>query len=153
MAPLELVVETTLAPDEVRAALLDFSDRRPELWPDLDPGAYRVHSVGETTADVTEGSKLPGVRIWAREAYEWSSPDTIRWTVLESNFCTPGDYEAVTLHPRAEGGTRIHVEWDRRGVNLKGKLIVGLIRRTKGRPVAASLTKALRKLEEASARS
>lgn len=149
MAPIHMEVETTLSPGAVRAALLDFSDRRPDLWPDLARSVYRVHAVGETRAEVTEGSKLPGTTIWAREAYDWSAADTIRWTVTESNFCAPGDYVEVTLHAREEGGTRVHIEWDRHGTNLAGRLAVGLIRLTKGKPVSSSFSKALQGLEQA----
>ncbi len=151
MAALELEVETSLGTDEVRAALLDFSERRPDIWPDLEPSLYEVHSVGEASADVTEGSKMPGMTIWAREAYDWSSPDTIRWTVTESNFCTPGSYVAATLRPRDGGGTRMHVEWDRTGTTFKGKFIVRMVRLTKGKPIASSVGKAFRAMEQARA--
>lgn len=151
MAALELTIETALGPDEVRAALLDFSVRRPEIWPDLEPSLYKVHSVGETSADVTEGSKMPGMTVWAREAYDWSSLDTIRWTVTESNFCAAGSYVAATISAGTDGGTRLHVEWDRTGTSFKGKVIIGLIRLTKGKPIASSVTKAFRRMEQAEA--
>jgi hypothetical protein len=51
----------------VAQALLDFSDCRPGIWPGIEPALYEVHSIGETTADVKEGSRLPGVTIWAKE--------------------------------------------------------------------------------------
>lgn len=151
MAPLTMEVETSLSPDEVRTALLDFSERRPDVWPDLEPSLYQVHSVGETSADVTEGSKMPGMTIWAREAYDWSSPDTIRWTVTESNFCTPGSYAAVTTRPRDGGGTRVGIEWDRTGTTLKGKVIVKMVRLTKGKPIVSSVSKAFRGMEQTKA--
>ena len=56
---------------------------------------------------------------------------------------------AVSLHPREGGGTRVHVEWERRGTSAVGKLAVAMIRLTRGRPVAASMAKALRGLEQA----
>ncbi len=34
---LEVEVESDVAPELIRQALLDFSDRRPEIWPQLDP--------------------------------------------------------------------------------------------------------------------
>lgn len=151
MAALGMDVETSLSPDEVREALLDFSERRPDIWPDLERGLYEVHSVSETSADVKEGSKMPGMTIWARESYDWSSPDTIRWTVTESNFCTPGSYVAATLHPRDDGGTRVHIEWDRTGTTVMGKVIVRMVRLTKGKPIVSSVSKAFRSLEAARA--
>jgi hypothetical protein len=67
----EMDLETTVAPDRVREALLDFSDRRPDIWPSLDRSFYEVHSVGETTAEIREGTKSPGMTVWARERYDW----------------------------------------------------------------------------------
>jgi hypothetical protein len=123
----------------VREALLDFSERRPDIWPGLERSLYEVYAVGATTADVREGSKMPGMTVWAREHYDWSEGDTIRWTVAESNFCTPGSYVAATLHPREGGGTRVHVEWDRTGTTRAGRFAVRMVTLTKGRPVAGSI--------------
>jgi hypothetical protein len=142
MGKLVLDVETPLPPEQIREALLDFSDRRPDRWPGLEPSLYEVYSVGETTADVKEGSKVPGSAIWAREAYDWSDPKTVRWTVVESNFCTPGSYVAATLNPRGDGGTRMTIEWDRTGTSFMGRLAIGVIRLTKGLPLKKAITKA-----------
>jgi hypothetical protein len=147
MAPVELDVETSLPPSRVRDALLDFSARRPEIWPGLHPTLYEVYSVEEASAEVKEGSKLPGATFWAREHYDWSDPGIIRLTVKESNFCAPGSYVAVTLRERAGGGTRVHLAWDRTGTTRAGKLAERLIRFTKGRPVASSFKQAFKKLE------
>jgi hypothetical protein len=147
MPRVELDVETPLPPERVREALLDFSERRPEIWPGIEPSLYEVYSVGETTADVKEGSKLPGMTVWAREDYDWSDPRTVRWTVKESNFCVPGSYVAATLHPSEGGGTRVHVEWERTGTTRSGRFAIWMIQATKGRPIAASLRKAFQKLE------
>jgi hypothetical protein len=149
MAHLELDVETSLSPDRVRDALLDFSERRPDIWPELDRSLYEVYSVGEGTADVKEGSKLPGMTVWARERYDWSEPNTIRWTVQESNFCTAASYVAATLHPREGGGTRVHISWDRVGTTSKGRFAIRMITLTRGRPIVASMRKAFDKLERA----
>ena len=61
-------VETSMSTDEVRAALLYFSERRPEIWPGIAREEYKVYSVGSDSADVREGSSMPGLTIWAREA-------------------------------------------------------------------------------------
>jgi hypothetical protein len=147
MLQVVLDVETSLAPERVREALLDFSERRPDVWPDLERSQYQVYEVGETSADVREGSKLPGITIWARERYDWSSPDTIRWTVEESNFLTPGSYEAVSLHPRDDGGTRVHVDWNKSASTLSGRILLGMIALSRGKPVASSFRKAFAALE------
>jgi hypothetical protein len=149
MPSIDTVVETTLPPEKVREALLDFSERRPDIWPGLTRELYKVYSVGETTADVKEGTKMPLGTVWARERYDWSDPETVRWTVEESNFCTPGSYVSATLRPREGGGTRVEIHWERTGTSLTGKLAARLIVATKGKPVASSVERALRKLEAA----
>jgi hypothetical protein len=143
----DMTVETSLPLETVRHALLDFSERRPEIWPGITPGFYEVYSVAETSADIKEGTKLPFGAFWAKEHYDWSDPNTIRWTVEESNFCTPGSFVSATLHPREGGGTRVDIHWERTGTTLVGKLIGRMIVLSKGKPVAASFEKAMRKLE------
>lgn len=147
MPRLELDVETSLPPERVREALLDFSERRPELWPGIEPSLYEVYSVGETSADIREGTKVPFTTVWAKEHYDWSAPDTIRWTVTESNFSTPGSYVAATLHPREGGGTRVHIEWERTGTTLLGRFLIRMIALARGKPIGSSIEKTLRRLE------
>ena len=149
MPKAEMNVETSLPPQRVREALLDFSGRRPEIWTGIDPTLYEVYSVGETSAEIREGTKLPGARVWARERYDWSDPNRIRWTVLESNFSAPGSYVEATLQPRDGGGTRIHIEWNRTPTSFPGRFATGMITMTKGKPIASSFQKAMRKLEGA----
>jgi hypothetical protein len=147
MPHVEVDIDTALPPERVREALLDFSDRRPDIWPGLERSLYEVLEVGETSADIREGSRLPGATIWAREHYDWSDPDTVRWTVVESNFCTPGSRVYATLRPRDGHGTRIHLDWDRTATTFTGRLLFFLITATKGRPLTMSVEKALRKME------
>ena len=146
MPTAQVVVETTLPPDKVREALIDFSGRRPDLWPDLDRDQYEVREVAATNAVIREGSRLPGMTIWAVERYDWSEPDTVSWTVIESNFCTPGDRVIATIRPRDDGGTSVHLDWARRGTTLAGKLLVGMIGFTKGAPLRLSTRKAFERL-------
>lgn len=147
MPKVELDIETSASPETVRAALLDFSDRRPELWPGIDPSLYEVYTIGDSFADVQEGSKMPGGRIWAKEHYDWSASDRVTWTVQESNFCAPGSYVSALIAPRADGGSRIHVIWNRTPTSMVGRLATVLVQLTGGKPVAASIRKALAKLE------
>jgi Polyketide cyclase / dehydrase and lipid transport len=146
MPRLDTVVETTLPPEKVREALLDFSERRPEIWPGITPSLYEVYSVGETSAEVKEGTRLPFGPVWARERYDWSDPNMIRWTVIESNFSVPGSFVSATLEPNG-GGTRVRIHWEREGTTLFHKLMMRMMVATKGKPVAQSFQKGLRKLE------
>jgi hypothetical protein len=144
----EMDVQTTLPPERVREALLDFSERRPQIWPGDLAVVYEVYSVGETTADVREGTKSPGMTVWARERYDWSDPETVRWTVQESNFCAPGKLRQRADHSRGRrAAPTSNIEWNREPTSMKGRIATFLIVRTKGKPVAASFEKALRKLE------
>ncbi|MBT2566228.1 hypothetical protein J7I84_06895 [Arthrobacter sp. ISL-85] len=144
---IEFDLETTASPEKVRTALIDFSEHRPQLWPGIEPSLYQVYSVGETTAEVREGSKGPGMKLWAREHYDWSHPHTVRWTVQESNFSAPGSYVAATIRAARDGGSIVHVTWNRTGSTVVGRLICRMIRTSKGRPVAASFKRGLAVLE------
>jgi len=146
MPQLDTVVETTLPPEKVRQALLDFSKRRPEIWPGITPSLYEVYTVAATSAEVREGTRLPFGTVWARERYDWSDANTIRWTVIESNFSTPGSFVSATLEPN-DGGTRVKIHWEREGTSLFHKLMMRMMVATKGKPVAKSFQKGLRKLE------
>jgi hypothetical protein len=150
MPKVELDVETEVAPDRVRQALVDFSERRPDIWPGITPSFYEVYSVGETEAEIKEGTKGPGGGFWAREHYDWSTPGLVTWTVRESNFCTPGSYVSAAISDRPGGGSRIHITWNRTPTTFMGRVAAFLITRTRGKPVAASFKKAMAKLEQAS---
>ena len=147
MPKVEMDLDTPLSPEQVVAGLTDFSDRRPQIWPGITPRLYEVYSVGETSADVREGTKSPGMTVWAKEHYDWSDPNTVRRTVRESNFCAPGSYVQATVTPRDGGGSRVHIEWNRTPTSFSGRVTAFLIKATKGKPVAASFKKAMDKLE------
>jgi hypothetical protein len=149
MARLEFDIDTSLSPERVTQALLDFSPRRPETWPGIEPSLYEVYSVGETSADIREGTKLPGTKIWAREHYDWATPGTITWTVVESNFSAPGSYLSANIKPAEGGGSHLHVVWERTGTTLVGRAVVFMIKVSKGKPLATSMKKAFDRLENA----
>jgi len=109
---------TALPPEEVAAALTDFSDRRPQLWPGLDPAQYEVHELGDTWAVVTEGSRRP--YLWARERYDWAIPGRVSWRAEQSNFCRPGVAVVASLYPGSDGGSRVVVDWRRSPTSIAG---------------------------------
>ena len=65
----------------------------------------------------------------------------------ESNFCTPGSYVSADVSPKDDGGSRIHVTWERTPTSFIGRVATMLIKTTNGKPVAASIKKALERLE------
>jgi len=147
MSGVDVVVETSAPPDSVREALLDFTPRRPERWPGITPDLYEVYEVRERSAEIKEGTRTSVGAFWARERYEWDDGDTIRWTAVGSNFWKPGSSVSATLKPGEAGGTRIAIHWDRRASTIRGKIGAFMVRRTRGKPVAAAFRQGLEKLE------
>ncbi|MGH2777864.1 MAG: SRPBCC family protein [Actinomycetota bacterium] len=130
MPHIEIDVDTSLTPAEVIGAFTDFTERRTELFPGLAPQYFKVHSQTETSADVMEGTARP--KIWAREVYDWSSGDSVSWKVVESNVFDAGT--VINVAPSAtEGGSRVHVSWERRAKSLKGRLLLMLLTASGGR--------------------
>ena len=129
MARFEFDLRAGASPEVLRAALLDFSDRRPDLWPGLPRDQYEVYAVGDTWAEVREGYRGP---IWWRERYEWSSSGIVRCTAVDSGFGMPGSYFTWDVAAAEDDGSRVHVVWDRRGKTLFGRAFVGLMWLTRG---------------------
>jgi hypothetical protein len=127
MTRIVLDLDSSCPPSRAVDALIDFSERRPDLWPGLAREFYEVAWVGETSAEVREGSTKP-IKVWAREHYDWSTPGTVRWSVLESNFCTPGSGVAVTVTDGSNGGSHLHLEWERHPSNLRGRVAIVFMR-------------------------
>ncbi len=125
-------VDTNVSPEKIMAAFTDFTDRRLKLWPGLSKNLYKVHSVGKTSADVTEGSDKPIV-VWAREVYDWSTPNVIRWSVKKSNFSLPGHTMKVTVTPK---GKESHVTllYDRGVYGVKG-ILAGMMMKVIGKAI------------------
>ena len=129
MARFEFDLRTTAPPDAVRAALLDFTDRRPDLWPGLPRDAYQVYEVGDTWAEVREGYRGP---IWHRERYDWSDPVKVEWTAVESGIVKPGKRVEMFIEPAAEGGSRIKATWEGTGTGAFGRFFMAVMTLTRG---------------------
>ena len=147
MPRVEFTTQTSLSWEQVVELLTDFSDRRPERWPGLSPKFYVVYSVGDKTAEIKEGNPP---NVWARERYDWSQPNLVRWEVVESSFCAAGSF--VEMRPVAgdAGRTTLHVTWNRTPTNFQGRLVGLLVKATAGMPVRKSFEAGLRKAELAS---
>jgi hypothetical protein len=107
---IEFTVESDLPPERVLAAATDFSERRPDIWPNISRRYYKVHDQGEGWCECTEGSDVAG-GIWARERYEWSG-NHIRGTVVESNIFKSGTWD-LRADSNGKGGSLITVVNDR----------------------------------------
>lgn len=145
MAKLTYGAETTASPDAVVAAARDFSDHRPELWPQLDRSRYEVHEVDDTHAVITEGTDTIG-GIWARERYEWPEPRLVRATVEESNVFRTGVWE-LEAQPLPDGGSRVEVRNHRRARGLRGHVLGAVLQLAGRRMLTAALAETLARVE------
>jgi hypothetical protein len=147
MAHVVADADTTASPAEVIGALTDFSPHRLEVWPNIDRNYYKVNAVGNQSADVTEGSKAPGGGVWERARYDWSEPGKVRLDVRESNAFQPGSYWEYHVTPREGGGSHVHMEFDRRPANAKGKFVGALLTLFGGFIFGKSLKETLHRIE------
>jgi hypothetical protein len=146
MTTIRCSIDTPLSEEQVRAALTDFSARRPQVFPSLDPGLYQVHDRGPTWADVTEGSRFGG-GIWERGRYDWADPHLVRLTVTASNtFAAGGSWEYATT-PGPADGTHVELVVNRRGRTLKGRLLAAVLRVSGRKVFCGDLAKTLSLLD------
>jgi Polyketide cyclase / dehydrase and lipid transport len=114
MPTIRVVVDSRISPDQVLAAAHDFSERRAEVFPAVSMEHMTVHELGETWADVTEGTPAGFGINWERCRYDWSEPGTVTATVTDSNvYAFPGSsWELKTS--AADGGSRVEMTWVRK---------------------------------------
>jgi hypothetical protein len=146
MPRVEFDISSGVSPDRFLAALTDFSPKRAEIWPNIDAQHLKIHEVGASSADVTEGSSIAG-GVWERNRYDWSSPGTVRVETIESNAWRPGSFWLYQVAP-ADTGSHIHVTVDRRPATLKGRLIAVLLVLGGRRVLRQATEQVLRKLEQ-----
>jgi hypothetical protein len=149
VAKIQISTDSDLPADTVLAAITDFSSRRPRLWPNIDPGIYRVHEVGADSADVTEGSKIAG-GVWARERYDWSVPRGGACHGAGLNIFKSGFWEMGVS--TGDGGSHIEILQDRRAKGIKGHLLGGMMTLMGRRVYRQGLDKTLAVLREEVAR-
>ena len=138
--------DTSASPERVIGALTDFSSRRLELWPNLDPKYFELEDSGATSAEVLEGSNSFG-GVWERSHYDWSHPGTVRIDVQDSNAFQPGSYWVYEVTPKAGGGSHVHMEFDRRPRNLKGQVVSALLSVAGNKLFGKSLGETLHRIE------
>jgi hypothetical protein len=128
VATLHYHENTTATPEQFVAAVTDFGPGRSELFGNSADGYLKVHSLGATEADVTEGS----AGIWERLHYDWSDPGRIVMTTTDSNLWGGGSGHTYTFTRRPDGTTDVDAEVVREGKNARGRLlgiVVGTIAR------------------------
>jgi hypothetical protein len=106
-------VETSVAPDRMLAAAADFSERRPDYWPNITRSYYRVYSLVDGVAEIDEGSRPAHHRV----RYEWSG-DTVRGVTTEATNVVAGSIWQLRARPREGGGSIVdcHIDYTFKGV-------------------------------------
>ncbi|MEU9075849.1 hypothetical protein ACFYUY_09575 [Kitasatospora sp. NPDC004745] len=127
MAVVRLSLVSTLSTEDVLAVLTDFGPSRPGAWSTIDADHFEVHDLGDTWAEVTEGTAAA----WERARYDWQpGGDTVTVTTLDSKLFGAGGGWVFRMTPEGDG-TRVDVELTRRPTTLKGRMLAALL------PVAA----------------
>ena len=126
MAKIQYEADGPVSAERFIAALTDFSPRRPELWPNLDAKYFRLHELGDTWADATEGSEFLG-GVWARERYDWSEPGIVRLRLVEAVDFRPGTEIVYRVVGRPGGGCHVVVDFQRIAASLRGRVVGALV--------------------------
>ena len=130
MSTIYLHQTTILTPEQYIAGLTDFGRGRSKLFGNSADEYMKVHSLGRTQADVTEGSG----GIWERLLYDWSDPNRVVLKTTDSNTWGGASGHTYNFTRRPDGKTDIDVVVVRDGKNLKGWML-GLVVGTIGKSV------------------
>jgi hypothetical protein len=125
MATIHLHETTTATPEQFVAALTDFGPDRSKIFGNSADGYLKVHDKGSDWADVTEGSR----GVWERLRYDWSDPNRVVLTTIDSNVWGGASGHTYTVTRRPDGTTDVDVVVVRDGKNLKGRalgIVVGI---------------------------
>lgn len=123
MSTIHLHQETTMTPGQFIAGLTDFGPGRSELFGNSSAQYLKVHNQGTDQADVTEGSG----GVWEKLHYDWSNPNHVVLTTVESNTWGGDSGFTYDLTPQPDGRTAVDVTVVRDGKNFKGKAIGAVV--------------------------
>jgi len=119
MSTIHFKQTTTATPEQFIAGLTDFGPGRAKLFGNSKDEYLKVHEMGSTYADVTEGSG----GIWERLHYDWSDPNHVVLTTTDSNLWGRRSGHTYTFTRQPNGTTDVDVVIVRDGKNLKGRLL------------------------------
>lgn len=123
MPTIRLQMTSRLSPREVMSVLTDFSAARPTAWPTIDADHFHVHALGDTWAEVTEGT----ASAWERARYTWDSQrGRVTVTTHESKVFGPGGGWVFQLAPHPSG-TRIDIELTRNPTTFGRRFLAALL--------------------------
>ena len=143
MATIRFRQTTTATPEQFIAGLTDFGPGRSELFKNSADSYLKVHALGTSEADVTEGSG----GIWERLHYDWSDPQHIVLTTTDSNLFGGASGHTYTLTPQDDGTTAIDVVIVREGKNFKGRVIASVIGAVGKRSLAKAFANSVKAIE------
>jgi YD repeat-containing protein len=120
---IRLQMTSALNASELMTVLTDFSADRPAVWPTIDADHFEVHAVGDTWAEVTEGTAAA----WERARYDWDAHrQRVTVTTHDSKVFGPGGGWVFQFTPQATG-TQIDVELTRRPTGLTRRFLAALL--------------------------
>jgi hypothetical protein len=119
----------TVTPEQFVAAITDFGPGRSKIFGNSADEFLKVHDLGPTHADVTEG----GGGVWERLSYDWSDPYRVVMKTTDSNVWGGASGHTYNLTRRPDGTTALDAVVVRDGKNLKGR-IVGFLLGTVAKP-------------------
>jgi hypothetical protein len=123
MAVVKFHLVSSLSPSDVLGVLTDFGPSRARDWPTIDAEHFTVHELGDTWAEVTEGTGSA----WERARYDWDADKgRVDITTLDSKVFGPGGGWVFQLSPEG-AGTRVDVELTRQPASVKGKMLASLL--------------------------
>jgi len=130
MSTINLHQTTTLTPEQYIVELTDFGPGRSKIFGNSADEYLKVHQLGRTQADVTEGSG----GVWERLHYDWSDTNHVVLTTTDSNLWGGASGHTYNFTRNLDGTTDIDVAVVREGKNFKGWLL-GFVLGTIGRSV------------------
>ena len=132
---MRIVADTTVPAEQVLEAAHDFSDRRADVFPAVSVERMTVHELGQTSADVTEGSSTGVGANWERCRYDWSQPGVVTATVTDSNvYAFPGSSWELEATASSEG-SRVEMTWVRDFQRSPRGRFWGTLFRLLGKPI------------------
>ena len=134
---------TTLTPGQFVAALTDFGPGRSKLFGNSADQYLKVHYVGGSQADVTEGSH----GIWERLHYDWSDPNRVLINTTDSNVWGGTSGYSYIFDRQSNGTTDIDVVIMREGKNLTGRLLALALRTIGKRFLERAFNKSVKAIE------
>jgi hypothetical protein len=155
MPTINVVAETSVPPQRVLEAAHDFSARRADVFPAVELEHYELHSQANSSADVTEGTRVGPFGVnWERCRYDWSQADSVSAPVTDSNVYEPASSSWEIRATEIEGGSRVEMTWIREFNGSARGRVFGTLFRVVGKQIfgryARNVLKNLEELEAAS---